>query len=76
MPLGSTAEDMQGAREQLLSRPAFTTQQHGRVALSGPSQGGHNLFQGGILPNDFGETTARRQLLLEDDVLGEDLVAL
>ena len=73
-PSARAAEGMQRPREQLLPRPALASQQDRRVAVRGLAEGVHHLAERLILPDNLREAVTGGELLLEQDVLGEDAV--
>ena len=64
------AERMESPRKQLLARAALAFEEHGGVRCRGPMERDRDLFQLRVLADDLGRATARRELLLEENVLG------
>ncbi len=63
-------ERMECPRKQFLARAALAFEEHRGVRCRGPMERDRDLLQFRILADDLGRATARRELLLEENVLG------
>ena len=65
---------MDGARDELLARPALARQEHGRGDSGDPLDRPEDLLHAGALPDDVRKRVLRGELLLQVDVFVAELL--